>query len=424
MEISVLRVPWNVMEIIMDYKKIIKKDFRTTRDELLECIGTVDSINCKLNEAYGRILAEDFTARISSPPFDRSPYDGYALIASDTRGADQLRPAELNIVYETKAGDKAGREIVSGEAVKILTGAPIPPGADCVIMYEKTDYDKSSVRIFSELKAGENIIRAGEDVLKGSCLINRGSLLDSAEIGLIASQGVDEIKVYKKLSIGIISTGNEVIEPGQIKDGGKIYNSNRYMLECEILKIHHIPVYLGQANDDTCEIANLVREGVKKCDCIILTGGVSAGDYDLVPEAMLKCSVNLRVYGIDMKPGMACAYGFLDGKLIAGLSGNPASCMTNYYGVVKSCIKKMSGLYNYTPGVFDIHLLNDFNKKSPLERLLRGKLRIIDGKAFIDASGDQGNVVISSMIENDCMAIVPKGSGKLLKGELLKGFII
>jgi len=400
------------------------KNYLEARNEILNYLMPIGEETLPLLDAFMRVAARDIYAVFSVPHFNRSPYDGYALIAGDTKEANSNNSITLSVVYETKAGDKAGRRIESGEAVKILTGAPIPPGADCVVMYEKTSYTEDSVTISFPLKTGENIIHAGEDILKDSLIVKKGELIDSATLGLLASQGISDICVYAKPRVGLISTGDEVIEINEALTEGKIYNSNRYLLYSELKRMNIEAEYFAHVNDDVTKIAGKILETNKNFDIIISTGGVSVGDYDLVIDAMEKIGVRIINRGVSLKPGMACAYGILNGKLIVGLSGNPASAMTNFYAITLPCIKKISGFREYLPKMIKVYMINEFSKKAKCDRLLRGRLVIKDGKACIDTKSDQGNVVISSMIGNDCIAIVPKGSGPVKAGELLDAFLI
>ena len=205
---------------------------------------------------------------------------------------------------------------------------------------------------------------------------------------------------------------------------GKIYNSNRYTLTAAVKEIGCEPVFLGIAGDTTEGIANLLLEGLKTCDAILTTGGVSVGDYDLTPAAMELAGVEILFRGVDLKPGMACAYGSKDGKLICGLSGNPASSLINYYAVAMPALKKLTGAKNYVPEEIDVILNNGFKKKSPGTRLLRGTLDLSCGEVRMSLPKEQGNVMLNSMIGCNVMAIIPAGSGPIEAGTKLKGFLL
>lgn len=399
-------------------------DYISARNMLLDIVTPVETENVPLNESFGRVLAEEIIAKEDVPPFDRSPYDGYVVRAVDSHLASEKVPVTLEILEEVTAGAVPTKTVTEGTATKILTGAPIPEGADAVIMYEKTQFTETTVTLTLPVKSGDNIIRAGEDVHIGQVLAEGGSIIDAGLAGSLASQGIARPLVYLRPKVGIISTGNEVVELLDTMSEGKIRNSNPYTLAAALQHIGCVAEYLGLAGDCVDDIVPLITKGLATCDAVLLTGGVSVGDYDFTVEAMEKAGVKLLVRGVDLKPGMACAYGIKDGKLVCGLSGNPVSSITNAYAVVLPAIKKLAGRKDAVPAEISVTLACDFKKKSKNTRLLRGKLDISDGTARMQISAEQGNVVISSIIGCDVMAVVPAGSGPLSRGTVLKGFLL
>lgn len=282
-------------------------NFDTARDLLLGCVSPVTTEYVPLAESAGRILADDLCASENVPPFDRSPNDGYALCASDTEGASEDYPVTFQILEEVPAGAVPTIPVTSMTATKILTGAPIPKGADTVIPYELTHFTKETVTIFAPLLSGSNIVRTGEDICKGQLLAGKGTLIDTGLMGTLASQGVSSPLVYRHPLVGIISTGNEVVEINEPLASGKIRNSNRYTLAAALETIGCDSFYLGIAGDSPEEIAALITKGLSQCDALLLTGGVSVGDYDFTPVAMERAGVEIITHGINIKPGMACA---------------------------------------------------------------------------------------------------------------------
>ncbi len=399
-------------------------DFREAQQLLLAQVSAIDTETCPLSCCGGRILAADLTASENIPPFDRSPYDGYALIAADTADASAQTPVTLRILEEVPAGAVPTQTVSTGTAVKILTGAPIPQGADMVCPYEHTEFTAETVTLFRAYAAGSNIVRAGEDVQKGAVLAKQGDLIDGGTAGTLSAQGIAAPCVYRRLRVGILSTGNEVIETEQPLAAGKIRNSNRHALEAILRSNGFEPVYLGLAQDDPNAISRLMQKGLETCDALLSTGGVSVGDYDFTPDAMERAGVHLLFRGVDLKPGMACAYGMKDGKLVCGLSGNPASSITNFYAIALPALRKMAGHRDPIPQEITLTLREGFSKKSPATRLLRGTLDLSDGTVGLRLPKEQGNVVLSSTIGCNAMAIVPAGSGKLEKNTILKGFLL
>lgn len=399
-------------------------DFIAARDLLLDVVCPVDTEEIALADCAGRVLAASLAAAENVPPFDRSPYDGYAFRSADSAGASKETPVTLQIIEEVPAGAVPTKPCTPGTAVKILTGAPIPEGADAVVAYERTEFTESWVKLFAEAKPGENIIYTGEDVKKGDVLAGQGTRIDPGVAGTLAAQGISRPRVYRVPKVGVLSTGNEVIEVGEELAAGKIYNSNRHTLSAVLREIGCEPVPLGLAGDSVDDICALVRKGLETCDAVISTGGVSVGDYDLTPDAMEQAGVNILFRGVKLKPGMACAYGEKEGKLVCGLSGNPASSLTNFYAVAVPALKKLAGLADHIPEEIQVTLASDFKKKSPGTRLLRGRLDLSDGTVKMVIPKDQGNVVLSSTIGCNVMAIVPGGSGPLAAGTTLKGFLL
>lgn len=401
-----------------------RPDYTEARDLLLSQVAPVGVERVPLSEAAGRVLAEDLIAAENIPPFDRSPYDGYAFRAADTQGAAAGSPVTLRILEEVPAGSVPTKAVVPGTATKILTGAPIPEGADCVCMFERTQFTGESVTLFEPMRAGDNVVRAGEDVRRGDVLARAGEEIDTGVAGTLASQGVAMPLVYRRVTVGVISTGNEVVEPDAPLAPGKIRNANRYTLEAALRRLGMEPVWLGIAGDDAGSIAKRIADGLARCDALLLTGGVSVGDYDCTPAAMELAGVRLLVRGVKLKPGMACAYGVVDGKPVCALSGNPASALTNFSCIAMPVLKRLAGCARPVPQEIAVTLGNAFLKKSRGVRVLRGRLDLSDGTVRMMVPDDQGNVVLSSTIGCNVMAIVPAGSGALPKGTVLKGFVL
>ena len=387
------------------------------RNIVAEHAVPVSSEKISLSESAGRVSAEDITAKINVPSFDRSPYDGFAFMAGDV-------PATLRVTQEVRAGDVPIMPVESGTAAKILTGAMIPEGADAVTKYEDTEYTDSEVTIRRKFAHGENIIMAGEDVKAGNVLVRNGEIIDAGRAGLIASQGIPSVNVYRRPAIGILSTGNEITSLQSELTAGKIYNTSRYTFETALTLAGFIPEFVGVARDDENEIARMMSETLSSCDALVVTGGVSAGDYDRMPEALKILCAEILVRDVELKPGGKCIYAVKNDKLICCLSGNPASALTNYYAVALPALKKLSGLKDFMPVEIDLTLADSFGKKSPITRIIRGTLAFIDGKIFMRVPSEQGNGVLSSMSGCNVMAVIPAGSDRLQAGEKLKGFMI
>ncbi|MBR4502373.1 MAG: molybdopterin molybdotransferase MoeA [Clostridia bacterium] len=394
------------------------------RDLLLSLAKETDTEDTPLEECMGRVLAFDLTASGDVPPFDRSAYDGYAMRSKDLEGAGKDRPVTLRITETIPAGSVPSRPVVPGTAARLMTGAKIPEGADCVINFERTEFTFETVTVFQTLKKGDNIVRRGEDVAAGTLLAPRGTVIDPGLAGTLAAQGIARVRVYRKPVVALVSTGSEVVEADSEEGPGKIRNANRAAFTA-LLKMEGCRVrYMGLAGDDAAEIASLISRGLEECDAVIITGGVSVGDWDVTPDAMALSGAEVLVRGVSMKPGMACAYAACRGKPVLGLSGNPASALTNYCACVLPAVRRMCGRAEALPVGFTAEMAEGFGKKSPSERFLRGRLRFADGRTLFVPSARQGNAVLSSAIGCDAYARIPAGSGPVEQGRIVSGFML
>ncbi len=394
------------------------------RQKILDAVTIVPTETIPLGDAYGRVLAMDVVAMEDVPSFDRSPLDGYAFRAEDTVGASKENPITLKVIDYIPAGDISHAPVTKGTAVRLMTGAPVPEGADCVCKYEETEFTETEVKIFCPGKQNDNIIRKGEDVVKGTVLAERGTVIDSGLMGTLAGQNIPEPLVYKQICAGIIATGSELVPVGQEPGPGMIIDTNEYTLTGAMEHMGFRVRRYGIADDTEEAIADILKKAMQECDVIMITGGASVGDFDVTPKAMEKAGIRLLFQGVDMKPGKACEYGVCGEKLVCGLSGHPSSSLTNLLLVGLAGLRKMSGIKDYLPKEIDLVLANDFGKQSKNDRVIRGTLMIEDGIAKIRVPKGQGNVMISSTIGSDCVAVVPGGRGPLKAGDKIKGYLI
>lgn len=400
--------------------------YQEARDLLMRTARPADLEEVPLQQAAGRILGRDLTAGENVPAFDKSPYDGYAFRAADTAEAGPDHPVTLRVLEEVPAGRMPREKVTAGTAVRIMTGAPIPEGADAVCMFEKTDFTGTRVTLFSSFRSGQNVIRAGEDVGKGTLLARQGTRIDAGLCGSAAAQNRTGLLCYRIPRVGLLSTGSELLEVGEASVPGRIYNSNRYTFAAELSRMGFDVRWLGTAPDSVDEIRALLEEGLRTCDAVLSTGGVSVGDYDVTAKAMEEAGAGILFRGVSMKPGMACAYGVREGKLVCGLSGNPASSLINFHVIAAPAFRRIAGWAadRTLPSPFPVALAEGFGKPSPLPRFLRGRLDLSDGGTRMRLSPDQGNIVLSSSIGMDMIALVPAGSGRLEAGTMLEGFLI
>lgn len=376
---------------------------------------------CLLPHLLGRVAAENIYAPISQPPFDRSPLDGYALCSADTRGASENNPISLQVTEEVMAGETAKKAVVSGTAIRIMTGAPIPEGADCVIRQEDTDYGEQVVHIYKELKPHANICDAGEDFKQGTCVIQKGTKLDAVAMGVIASMGYQEVSVYQKVKIGLITTGDEVVEPGMQLSPGKIYNTNRYLIAARLAELGMMPVVVKSVQDCAEAVAGTIESCVKDTDCIITTGGVSVGKKDIMHEVVTILGARRLFWKVKAKPGTPVLAFLYKGKLIISLSGNPFAAITNMELLVRPVLAKLGSDMNINPVRKQAVMDCNFKKSSQTRRFVRA---IYDDGRITLPKGRHVSGVLGSMTGCNCLIDIPAGTDRLQMGDTVWAVMI
>lgn len=381
------------------------------------CVETVP-----LYEASGRVLAADVTAPIPTPPFDRSPYDGYAFRGADTRGATREHPAILKITEELPAGKAPTMEITAGFAAKILTGAPLPKGADATVKYEITEFTDSEVRIFEPIAPNTDVVRAGDDIKVGTLIAPRGTVVSAPLAGVLAGQGIAAVNVYKKPVIAIINTGTELLEVGTPLRPAMIYNSNVYTLSGYLQELGAATRNAGVVEDDPDAIAGKIGAALQNADMVITTGGASVGDYDWAVGSAQRLGADVLFWKINMKPGGAIMAAVRDGKVILGLSGNPGAAILGLLRIALPYISKLCGRTDLYPTVVEVLLKEPLTKPSPKLRLIRGRLEIQGGAAYFEENEGQGNGAVSSLVGCDLLGEIPAGSPPLPAGTKIKAY--
>ena len=374
--------------------------------------------------AAGRVLSRDIEAPIELPSFDKSPLDGYALRAVDIARAKETNPVVLEVTEEVAAGYAAEKNVLPGTTIKVMTGAPIPEGADVVIRFEDVVRTGQSIQVPCFLQSGSNIIRAGEDVKKAETIAARGALIVPPLVGLLAALGCAEVPVFNKLKIAIASTGDELVDVSQPVGPGKIYNSNLYSLVAACSQMGAQVEVLGNVVDQAVAVAEKIAQGLSLADVVITTGGVSVGDYDAVPEALESLGAEIIFRGVNMKPGSPALAAKKDGKFILCLSGNPAAALITFELIVAPLLKKMLGFACYLPAKAQAVFNDDFVKPSPQRRFLRGHFHLGNEANHVTLTGGQGNGALQSMVHCNVLVDVPGGSGKLQKGQTVTVLII
>ncbi len=374
-----------------------------------------------------RVLACDIRAKCTLPPFDNSAMDGYALRSHDTQGASKDKPRVLKVIEDLRAGYIAKKIIKDNQAIRIMTGASIPRGADSVVMVEFTkkvpgakEAGEELIEVFKEVKMGENVRKAGEDVKKGEKVLKKGTILRPEDLGLLAALGVSKIKVARRPRVGILATGDELIDVKERLSRGKIRNSNSYILSGQIIKSGGIPVDLGIAKDDRRKVRRDIEKGLKEdLDILVVIGGISVGDYDLVKDVLLELGMDMRFWRVAMRPGKPLAFGTIDSIPVFGLPGNPVSSAITFEEFVRPSILKMQGVKNLFRPVVTAILMEGFRKKKGLRYFIRVKLKNKAGKFYAVLTGPQGSGIINSLVLADGILIAPEEVEELKKGAMV-----
>ncbi len=361
-----------------------------------------------LAQVLGMVLATEIVAQHHVPPFDNSAMDGFAVRAEDTAGATAEGPVRLEIVETIAAGDVSAVTISAGQAARIMTGAPLPPGADAVVQSEVTEETAAGVLILEAAKQGLHIRRAGEDVMAGDLVLGPGSALGPAEIGLIASLGYPKVEVHRKPRVAIISTGSELVDVDRPLAPGQIHNSNSYSLRAQCQQVGIEPVVFGIVTDDHEATKRAMEEGLRY-DVLLTSGGVSVGRFDFVKDVQDELGVERRLWGVAMKPGKPMAFGVSGRTLVFGLPGNPVSAMVSFELFVRPALLRLMG---YRQAVRPLH-----------KAIIAEDLASADGRVYVvrvrawregsvwhaTSTGPQGSGILRSMVGANGLVFVPGG---------------
>ncbi|KNF08758.1 molybdenum cofactor synthesis domain [Gottschalkia purinilytica] len=391
---------------------------------LLSKIKTTDIERVNLTSSLGRILARDIFAMNNVPNFSRSPLDGYAVIAEDIKFADKNNPTILKVIGEVPAGYVFKGKAEKNTAVKIMTGAPIPDGYNAIIKKEDTDEGVEYVNIYRTSLPYQNVVPVGEDIQKGKKIMEKGTKIHPGCIGILASLGMENVEVYRKPKIGILSTGTELVELGDELKEGQIYNSNLYSIGAIITECGGEPVYLGTVRDDIDTISKSIQSGIQSCDIILSTGGASVGDYDLIGKVYENIGANTLFWRVKMKPGTPVLAAEKEDKILIGLSGNPGAALISFENIVKPLIKKLQGLIDWEPTKIKGIMMDDFNKFSNQRRFLRVRVERLENTYGIYLSGKQNPGVLTSLLTCNALVDVPVNTPFLSKGQEVEAILL
>ncbi|HEX5267400.1 MAG TPA: gephyrin-like molybdotransferase Glp [Acidimicrobiales bacterium] len=403
------------------------------RRHVLDACGVLPAEAVALEAALGRVTAAEVVSPEAVPPFANTAMDGYAVRAADTSGASDELPVTLRVARSIAAGQPPGPALLPGEAIRIMTGAPLPPGADAIVMVERTRPASSvsggdAVQILAEADRGDHVRRPGEDVRPGDRVVGSGTELRPAHLGVLASVGVTAVEVHGRPRVGVLSTGDELVEGGGALEPGQIRDSNRRTLLALLRDSGFEAVDLGIARDSEDEITAAVDRGVGACDALLTSGGVSVGDFDYVKAVLDRRSAgSMRWMQVAVRPAKPFAFGVIGGVPVFGLPGNPVSSMVSYELFARPALRQMAG--HTGPSLFRAAVQGVAGQDFP--RRPDGRLaldRVVasigpGGRVVVRSAGGQGSHVLTAMARANALALVPDGPG-LVAGEELTVWLL
>jgi molybdopterin molybdotransferase len=374
------------------------------RQRIVELIQPTNGEWVLLSQASNRVAAQDLTAPISLPPFDNSAMDGYALRANDVVGASADSPKALRRVGAVPAGSTFAGAVIAGTCVQIFTGSPLPSGADAVVMQEDTRTNGDFVEVLDGVRPWENVRLVGQDIKAASIAVHRGSCLSAGRMALLGALGMERIFVARQPIIGLLSTGNELIEPGTHLAPGEIYESNRSALASLVTGAGGSVRVLPLVRDDLATTTSALSRAFEECDAVISTGGVSVGEHDLVKAGFEALGGTLAFWRVNVKPGKPFAFGQLREKFLFGLPGNPVSAFVTFLLLVRPAILKMQGAGELDLPSHPAVLAEEFSNRGDRRHFVRV---YVDAKGNVRSAGLQASHALSSLAESNALLDVP-----------------
>lgn len=373
-----------------------------------------------LEESYDRFVAEDIIADHHVPPFDRSPFDGFALRSVDTQASSSINAVSFKVIGEIGAGSVFSGNVGENEAIRIMTGAQIPADCDAVVKFESVkEYAKHGKNYFylkRSLKPGENISFTGEDTMKGTMLVSKGTYINPGIVAVLATFGYKRVPVSIKPKIGIIATGSELLDVEETLKPGKIRNSNTYMIYSQVLRAGGEPVYFGKFSDALEHCFKKVTQVLDKVDLLITTGGASVGDFDFLPAIYEKLGAHVLFNKVGMRPGSVTTVAEYKGKLLFGLSGNPSACYVGFELYTRPAIRTFLQAKAVFPKKEIAILGADFPKPNPFDRFVRAYLYYETGKLVATPAGFDKSSVVTSLADTNVLIALPGGTRGYEKG--------
>ncbi|CAH1202254.1 Molybdopterin molybdenumtransferase [Paenibacillus allorhizoplanae] len=371
-----------------------------------------------------RRISKPLFAKECMPHFRRSGLDGYAVLSEEALFATPQNPTCLRVIDEVPAGYTSSKQVLPGTAIRIMTGSAVPDGADAVIMFEQTEeYQEEgeiSIRIKHKVSHGQNIAKVGDEITSGQLLIGSGSRIGPGQIAVLASMGYEEVPVFRRPVVGVLTTGSELISVGDPLQPGRIRNSNTYMLAAQIEQYGGLAIRVGTAPDDRDEVARTIYNALETCDMLIVSGGVSVGDYDVMADFFTTMSGNdmkLLFNKIAMRPGSPTSATVINSKLVFGLSGNPGACFVGFELFVRPVLLAMQGIESPDKQHIQAIITNDYDKGCPHDRYIRGQMTLSNEQVKVSVLEKNNSSMLISIQDANCIIMIPAGSKGIAAGQ-------
>ncbi|HUI08506.1 MAG TPA: gephyrin-like molybdotransferase Glp [Verrucomicrobiae bacterium] len=375
-------------------------------------------------EALECVLAQDVVAPIDLPGWDNSAVDGYAVRSSDVAGAGENNPIHLRVTAELPAGTAPIARVEPQTCMRIFTGAPIPEGADAMVMQEDTrPHHEGYIAVVESVEVGEGIRRAGEDVTKGEVVLRAGTLLGPAQLGMVAALGLAQLAVHPRPRVGVLVTGAEIVEPGRPLGAGQIYDSSSSTVGGLVRRAGCEVVDLGIADDTREDLREKIDYGLSECDAVITVGGVSVGEYDLVKDVFAELNCEQKFWRVAMRPGKPFVFGTRADRFAFGLPGNPVSAAVTFLVLVRPALLKLRGVTNWELPSVAAEAVEEFVNQGDRLHFMRGWLEQRNDKWVVTPLARQASHVISSLANANCLVAVPEGE-TVKRGTIVTALVI
>jgi molybdopterin molybdotransferase len=393
--------------------------------QVLADIAPLQAEAVSLTDAFGRVLAEDVRSPLALPPWDNSSMDGYAVRSEDVRGASREHPKSLRVTGTVAAGAASEFRVGPGEAVRIMTGGPVPVGADSVVRVEDTDAGASTVQINSDRDVSRNVRPRGEDLAAGDIAVARGTRLGAGSVGVLASVGCASVRVHRRARVAVLASGDELVDVDHFDDvlaGRKIVTSNSYSLSAAVREAGGVPVSLGTVRDDPA----MMRERLAglDCDLLITTGGVSVGAFDFTRPVLAELGLVPRFWRVRIRPGGPVGFGVLRGVPWLGLPGNPVSALVTFELFARPAIRRLHGMDAPFRRTTPVRLLERVSTSGALTHFMRAVVTDSGDELTARLTGPQGSGLLTSMARADALVIVPANRNLIEAGESVRALLL